>query len=468
MKIKLSRQTSIILISIFALILLGAGGYLLWRVNQQDTVAPTDSSANDCPDGCYWHGGGNQCVQDGGVCLWVCSNGDRTSDYTTCPGEVAVDLECDPCTSGNNNPGTCASIPNQGSSGPAASSCDPTNCGGPCGVYTFKCGSLCYDASCGASACSYTPPAPTEYTLTYLADTGGSISGTTPQTVEEGESGTTVTAVPSTGYTFTKWDDNVTTASRTDSNVSSNITVTAEFTRKTYTLTYNAGNHGSITGETPQTVNHGGDGTAVTAVPDTNYRFSGWSDGVTTAARADTNVVANLSVTANFTTIGTYTLSYTADDHGSISGDTPQTVNHGGDGTEVRAVADTGYYFAGWSDSLGTAARTDRNVQADINVVARFSTDCGNGICEEGETAENCPADCRVVVPDTGIFDENNRYLTLGFVFIVLGFLWSTITSTVQKVTYKTVSVFQNTRNMVSKQRTEKIRKRFESKVVKK
>jgi len=72
------------------------------------------------------------------------------------------------------------------------------------------------------------------------------------------------------------------------------------YTTPTYTLVYTASNDGKITGSTTQTVYHGGDGTTVTAV---NYRyadFDGWSDGYPTAVRTDTNVVDDLSVTANF------------------------------------------------------------------------------------------------------------------------------------------------------------------------
>ena len=55
-----------------------------------------------------------------------------------------------------------------------------------------------------------------------------------------------------------------------------------------------------------------------------------------TAARTDTNVTANVSVTANFA-INTYTLTYTAGANGAITGTSPQTVNHGADGSEVTA-----------------------------------------------------------------------------------------------------------------------------------
>ena len=109
------------------------------------------------------------------------------------------------------------------------------------------------------------------------------------------------------------------------------MSVTANFAINTYTLTYTAGANGTITGTSPQTVNHGADGTPVTAVPNTGYHFVDWSDGVLTAARTDTNVTANVSVTANFA-INTYTLTYTAGANGTITGTSPQTVNHGADG----------------------------------------------------------------------------------------------------------------------------------------
>jgi hypothetical protein len=83
-------------------------------------------------------------------------------------------------------------------------------------------------------------------------------------------------------------------------NVTNNITVAANFAINTYTLTYNAGTNGSITGPTPQTVNYGADSTAVTAVPDSGYAFSNWSDGLTLNPRTDLNISSNLTVTANF------------------------------------------------------------------------------------------------------------------------------------------------------------------------
>jgi len=214
---------------------------------------------------------------------------------------------------------------------------------------------------------------PVTYTLTYTAGANGTISGISPQTVNKGGSGSQVTAVPNTGYHFVSWSDGVATASRTDTNVTANISVTASFAINTYTLTYTPGAHGTISGVSPQTVNWGGSGTKVTAVPNTGYHFVSWSDGVATASRTDTNVTANISVTASFA-INTYTLTYTPGANGTISGVSPQTVNWGGSGTQVTAVPSPGYQFVSWSDGVRTAARTDASVTANISVTATFNS----------------------------------------------------------------------------------------------
>ena len=75
-------------------------------------------------------------------------------------------------------------------------------------------------------------PAPAEkVTVTYVAGEGGKIAGTTVQTINKGGSTTQVTAVANEGYTFSRWSDGVTTAQRTDANVTASKIVTAQFTK---------------------------------------------------------------------------------------------------------------------------------------------------------------------------------------------------------------------------------------------
>ncbi len=77
-------------------------------------------------------------------------------------------------------------------------------------------------------------------------------------------------------------------------------TVTVTVAANVYMLTYTAGTGGTITGTATQTVNSGANGSAVTAIPNSGYHFVGWSDGVTTATRMESNVTGNITVTANF------------------------------------------------------------------------------------------------------------------------------------------------------------------------
>lgn len=66
-------------------------------------------------------------------------------------------------------------------------------------------------------------------TFNYKATYGGSITGDTEQVIMAGITGAQVTAVPIDGYTFLKWSDNVTTASRTDIAGLKGLNVTALF-----------------------------------------------------------------------------------------------------------------------------------------------------------------------------------------------------------------------------------------------
>ena len=214
-------------------------------------------------------------------------------------------------------------------------------------------------------------PPGTPVQLLYMAGANGSISGASPQTVNTGGHGSAVTAVPNTGYSFAQWSDGSTSNPRTDGAITNNLSVTADFVINSYSLIYTAAANGSISGPSLQGVNSGDSGSPVTAVPNAGYTFVQWSDGVTTNPRTDSNVMANLSVTASFI-INTYTLSYTAAANGSITGTSPQTVNYGANGSPVTAVPSTGYAFVQWSDGSTTNPRTDSTVMASLSVTASF------------------------------------------------------------------------------------------------
>jgi surface protein len=70
------------------------------------------------------------------------------------------------------------------------------------------------------------------------------------------------------------------------------------------TATYTAGAGGTLSGDAFQYVVDGEGGSAVTAVPQSGYRFVSWSDGSTENPRTDMNLASNLSVTAMFVVDG--------------------------------------------------------------------------------------------------------------------------------------------------------------------
>jgi len=220
---------------------------------------------------------------------------------------------------------------------------------------------------------------PVAYTLTYSAGSNGTITGSVLQSVDSGASGTAVAAVANSGYHFLNWSDGVTSATRTDTNITTNLGVSANFAINavvTSTLTYSAGSNGTITGSLAQSVNSGASGTAVTAVASRGYRFVNWSDGSTSATRTDTNITANKSVTANFasTPLTTYTLTYSAGSNGTITGSLAQSVDSGASGTAVTATPASGYHFLNWSDGSTSATRTDTNITANKSVTANFAS----------------------------------------------------------------------------------------------
>ena len=68
----------------------------------------------------------------------------------------------------------------------------------------------------------------------------------------------------------------------------------------------------------------------------------------------------------------TFTLKYENSEFGRLEGELEQSVKSGGSGSTVKAVADDGYVFVGWSDGKLSEARRDVFVEGDITVSPIF------------------------------------------------------------------------------------------------
>jgi uncharacterized repeat protein (TIGR02543 family) len=207
------------------------------------------------------------------------------------------------------------------------------------------------------------------HTVTFQAGAHGSLTGTTPQTVNYGANCTPVTPVPDLGYHFTGWtgdyvgNDNPLTIT----NVTADMTITASFAIDTHTVTFQAGAHGSLTGTTPQTVNYGSNCTPVTPVPDLGYHFTGWtgdyvgSDNPLTV----TNVTADMTVTASFALL-VYTVTFAAEAGGSVQGAATQVVPYGAATAPVTAIPADGWAFVRWNGRDGFESEQNPLTLTDV------------------------------------------------------------------------------------------------------
>ena len=118
----------------------------------------------------------------------------------------------------------------------------------------------------------------TQYTITVSAGEGGSVS-TAGGTYNDGTS-ISITATPTSGYSFSGWS-NGSTVNPLTVTLNSNTTITANFQVivNSYTLTVTAGEGGSVSSEGGEYEE--GTEVTITATPEEGYEFTEWSDGST-------------------------------------------------------------------------------------------------------------------------------------------------------------------------------------------
>src|SRR6056300_1108216 len=129
-----------------------------------------------------------------------------------------------------------------------------------------------------------TPPSQItkQYTLTASAGDGGSVTG--GGTFASGTQ-VSLTATPTSGYSFSGWS-NGSTANPLTVTLNSNTSITANFQVivNSYTLTVTSGEGGSVSSEGGEYEE--GTELTITATPNEGYEFTGWSDGETSAERS--------------------------------------------------------------------------------------------------------------------------------------------------------------------------------------
>ena len=143
-----------------------------------------------------------------------------------------------------------------------------------------------------------TPPSQItrQYTLSVSAGDGGSVS-TAGGTFASGTQ-VSLTATPNSGYSFSGWS-NGSTANPLTVTLNSNTSITANFQVivNSYTLTVSAGEGGSVSTEGGEYEE--GTEVTITATPDEEYEFTGWSDGEISISRVVT-ISSDITISASF------------------------------------------------------------------------------------------------------------------------------------------------------------------------
>lgn len=189
---------------------------------------------------------------------------------------------------------------------------------------------------------TYTEPLVT-YTVRFL-DWNGSVLKS--QTVTQGGSATPPSNPTRSGYRFTGWQGSYT-------NITQDTDITAQYI-KTYTVTFKDWDNSTIKSETVDT---GGSATPPSNPSRTGFRFTGWSGSYT-------NVTSDVTITAQYEAIPSYTVTF-KDWNGDVL--SIQTVYEGEDAVPPYPTRE-GYRFTGWEGGSYTNVTSDRTLTAQYEV----------------------------------------------------------------------------------------------------
>lgn len=217
-----------------------------------------------------------------------------------------------------------------------------------------------------------------QYTVRYVAETGGRITGISSETVLSGENPSSSEKQPDDGYRFRRWivdkdvtleDGTVIRAGNPISEaqikqvvVSEDITFTAQFTKQ-YKVDYVAETGGRITGIETENVDTGNNPSSTEKQPDEKYQFVQWiadedvtlEDGteikagepITEEQIKQVVVNENLVFTAQFEKIK-YKVDYEAKDGGQITGIKTEDVEVEENPSSSTAKPDKNYELDHW------------------------------------------------------------------------------------------------------------------------
>ncbi len=194
----------------------------------------------------------------------------------------------------------------------------------------------------------------------------------------------TVSANPSSGYSFVNWTEGGSFVSANPSytfTVTTDRTLVANFSQIVYnvSITSSPTSGGTTNGAGP----YGSGSTAnIIATPATGYRFVNWTRNgaiVSTSANYSFTVTGNTTLVANFA-VASYTITTSVNPAGTGTASGGGSFNHGASVT-VRATPASGYQFTNWTENGTEVSRTanyvftvteNRNLRANFSQIPRL------------------------------------------------------------------------------------------------
>ena len=188
----------------------------------------------------------------------------------------------------------------------------------------------------------------------------------------------TLTANAASGYSFDRWSGDASGTSRTVTiTMNGNKNVIAQFAAKTYSLNISVdpSNGGSVSKSPDKSSYNYGEQVTLTANPALGYSFDRWSGDASGASQTVTITMnGNKNVTAQFAEIQ-YTLTIHIDppEAGIVIKIPDKTSYSAGESVRLKATANSGYRFNGWSGDLNdNRSNVNITVHSDMDIVANF------------------------------------------------------------------------------------------------
>jgi len=194
-----------------------------------------------------------------------------------------------------------------------------------------------------------------KYTVTFNSNEGSPVS---PQTIEHEQTATKPADPTRNDYDFVQWELPVGMEYNFNTPVTGNITLTAKWIPKKYTVTFNSGEGSPIS---PQTTEHGKTATKPTNPTRANYDFMQWELPVGTEYNFSTPVTGNITLTAKWA-LKKYTVTFNSNSGSPVN---PQTIEYGLTATKPATnPTRAGYRFDEWDFNFTTPITKDTTIVA--------------------------------------------------------------------------------------------------------